>query len=215
MSILHHTLGIDLSKLPFMNSILLQKTGKWLSVTRCGYTGEDGFEISLDNADAKDFADSLLNHPQVKPAGLLARDSLRLEAGLCLHGSDIDDNTTPAEAGLTFTIGKGRKEARDFPGADRVIGRTPQTRRVGVVVNGGHSIPRGGSILLHPDSNSTIGKITSGGWSPILDAPIAMATVGKEMAKVGTKLLVQIRGQSCPATVTRLPFVPFTFFKPN
>jgi aminomethyltransferase len=186
-----------------------------LYVTRSGYTGEDGFEISLPGEAAVAFAQALLAQPEVKPIGLGARNSLRLEAGLCLYGNDIDTQTTPVEAGLAWAIQKvrrsGGERAGGFPGAERVLaqldGRLPPARlRVGLI--GLERVPvREPATLLGADG-APIGQVTSGLLSPTLDRPIAMAYVRSDHASPGTRVQAVVRGRPVPMEVTRLPFLP-------
>ena len=184
-------------------------------VSRSGYTGEDGFEISLPAKSGATFAETLLNDPAVLPIGLGARDSLRLEAGLCLYGHDIDTTTDPIAAGLAWSIAKRRRDAGGFPGANRVqraLAQGPERRRVGLLLDG-RAVAREGADI-HTLTGQPIGRVTSGGHSPSLNRPIAMGYVHPDSAKVGTPLHVLVRGKPVPATVTRMPFVPHRYFRP-
>jgi aminomethyltransferase len=177
-------------------------------ISRSGYTGEDGVEISVPADQAEVFARRLLALPGVMPAGLGARDSLRLEAGLCLYGSDIDQTTSPVEAGLVWTIGKRRRMAWDFPGAERVraeLADGPRRRRVGVLPEG-RQPARAGTAVLH--DGVPVGTVTSGSFGPTLDAPCAMAYVAPAAAADGTTLTLDLRGRPTAARVVPLPFVP-------
>ena len=214
-------LGNDLHEMTFMAVRQLSLAGARCVVARSGYTGEDGFEVSLRAADAERVARALLDHSAVKLAGLGARDSLRLEAGLCLYGSDIDSHTTPAEAGLSWAIGKARRNggerAGGFPGADVILAQTlPDAaniarRRVGLLPAGRAPV-RASAPLLDADGNQ-IGKVTSGGFSPSLRHPIAMGYVPPKFANAGTKLQAEVRGKRMPLTVAALPFVAHNFYR--
>jgi aminomethyltransferase len=186
-----------------------------ITVTRSGYTGEDGYEILVRAENAKDLAEALLAHAEVKPIGLGARDSLRLEAGLCLYGHDLDPTTSPIEAGLAWTIQKRRREAADFPGADRILreyANGAARKRVGIKPN--DRAPAREGVEIHKDGKK-IGVVTSGGFSPILNAPISMGYVDAQYAEPGSGLDLMIRGQARPATVVPLPFVPHNYFRPK
>jgi aminomethyltransferase len=185
-----------------------------LIVTRSGYTGEDGFEISVPDTIAMDFAKLMLKDPAVAPIGLGARDSLRLEAGLCLYGHDIDDATTPVEGNLNWSISKRRRTEGGFPGAHRVqdqLATGPKRLRVGLRFEGRMPAREGAEIIN--SSGATIGKVTSGGFGPTVNAPIAMGYVSAEYAKDGTQLGVIVRGQTLAARVSPLPFTPKRFYK--
>jgi aminomethyltransferase len=193
----------------FMDVAELALAGTACIVARSGYTGEDGFEISLPVRDAERIARLLLENPEVTPAGLGARDLLRLEAGLPLYGLDLDDVTTPVEAGLAWTIGKRRRAAWDFLGAaairDQIDNGAPRLR-VGLHLEG-RAPARGGASLLGPDGTEA-GTVTSGTFSPTLGRPIAMAYVRRDLAADGTKLSALLRGRPVGARVVPLPFVP-------
>jgi glycine cleavage system T protein (aminomethyltransferase) len=185
-----------------------------LFVTRSGYTGEDGFEISVAASEAVALAERLLAEPEVAPVGLGARDTLRLDAGLCLYGHDIGPDTTPVAAGLAWTVAKRRREERGFPGADRILSELtnpPARRRVGIRPDG-RAPAREGSAVVDEDGN-LIGEITSGGFSPTLNAPIAMGYVARRYSDVGTTLSVVVRDVARPARVGPLPFVPTRYYR--
>jgi aminomethyltransferase len=187
--------------------------GHSLVVSRSGYTGEDGFELLLDNAAAPDLWSALLADARVRPIGLGARDSLRLEAGLPLYGHDLDETISPVEAGLGFALPKRRIGAMDFPGAARIVEELihgPERVRVGLAVQGAPA--REGAKLIGPDG-AVIGRVTSGGFSPSLSAPIALAFVPPAFSRPGTALRVVVRDQAQPATVTSLPFVPHRYHR--
>jgi aminomethyltransferase len=185
-------------------------------VSRSGYTGEDGYEISLPMAGAEDFARKLLAEPEVMPVGLGARDSLRLEAGLCLYGHDIDETTSPVEAGLIWAIQKARRaggaRAGGFPGAERILqelAEGPERLRVGLRPDG-RAPMREGTEIFAPD-DTPIGNVTSGGFGPSVQAPIAMGYVAAAFAAPGTPLEGDVRGKHMPVTVAELPFHPTTY----
>ena len=199
--------------LPFLGAATLPIAGIDCLISRSGYTGEDGFEISAPADSATALADVLLAAPGVAPgvalAGLGARDSLRLEAGFCLYGSDIDETTTPIEAGLAWTIGKRRRVAWDFPGGALLRAQLtagPARRRVGLRPEG-RAPARAGTQILDT-TNAPAGTITSGLFSPTLEAPIALGYVRADLAAPGTQLAVSVRGAALPARIVRLPFVP-------
>lgn len=207
-------------KLVFMTGAAFDWAGADLFITRSGYTGEDGFEISLpaDHADA--FARALLAQPEVKPAGLGARNSLRLEAGLCLYGQDMDTTTTPVEAGLNWAIQKVRRtggaRSGGFPGAERVLaqlnGTEPLARkRVGLIAL--ERIPVREHCEIQSLNGSTIGEITSGLLGPSAEKPVAMGYVSAEQAAVGTRLQAMVRGKAVPMEVAAMPFVPNRYFR--
>ena len=182
-------LAPGVESLPFMGFAEMTFEGAQIFVTRSGYTGEDGFEISLPPAAGLTFANALLADPRVKPIGLGARDSLRLEAGLCLYGHDIDETTSPVEAGLSWSIGKRRRLEGGFPGYDRIARELkdgPSRKRVGLLLDG-RQPAREGSQIAAPDGE-IVGVITSGGFAPSLDRAIAMGYVASAHATPGTKL---------------------------
>ncbi|MDE2005469.1 MAG: glycine cleavage system aminomethyltransferase GcvT [Rhodospirillales bacterium] len=198
--------------LPFLGFGAFPLAGIPCLISRSGYTGEDGFEISAPADRAVALADALLAEPPVALAGLGARDSLRLEAGLCLYGSDIDTDTTPIEAGLAWTIGKRRRAAWDFPGGTILrdqLAAGPARRRVGLRLDG-RAPARAGADILDP-SGTVVGSVTSGLFSPTLQAPIALGYVPAALAAIGTRLAVSVRGAALPAAVVRLPFVPHRY----
>ncbi len=183
-------------------------------VSRSGYTGEDGFEISVPSARAEELARALLAQPEVKPAGLGARDSLRLEAGLCLYGADIDELTTPVEAGLGWVIGKRRREEGGFMGEVVIRDQLkigPTRARVGIRPDG--RAPARALTEIAAADGTRAGGITSGGFSPTLNAPIAMGYVRRDLTAEGTPLDLLVRGQHMPARVVPLPFVPHRYIR--
>jgi aminomethyltransferase len=189
-----------------------QGHGLWIS--RSGYTGEDGFEVSLPAEAAAGFADALCAEPEVKPIGLGARDSLRLEAGLPLYGHDLDPETTPVMADLGFALSKRRREAADFAGADRILAEReagPAVKRVGLVVEGRQPVREGASVVA--EDGAVIGRVTSGGFAPTLGSPIAMAYVPAELAAAGTAIRLVQRGKIHTGTVAAMPFVPHRYVR--
>ncbi len=206
-------LAPEAATMKFMNAASFAVAGVPAYVSRSGYTGEDGYEISLPADKAEAVARRLLEDPDVLPIGLGARDSLRLEAGLCLYGHDIDETTSPVEANLTFTIGKRRKLEKDFPGADRIMGELfdgASRKRVGIVPEG--RAPAREGTEIHADGRK-IGVVTSGGFGPTLNGPMAMGYVEPSFGNDGTKLGLMVRGELRPATVAPMPFVPHRYFR--
>ena len=205
-----HSPGI--SQLTFMKVARSQVAGAPAIVSRSGYTGEDGFEISLEGPDAERVARALLGEAEVLPIGLGARDSLRLEAGLCLYGHDIDETVNPVEANLVWSIGKRRKLDKDFPAAEKIMDAVfngTKKRRVGIRPDGKAPAREGSEIA---DRNGRlIGKITSGGFAPSLNAPIAMGYVETAFADDGTEIDLIVRGKPLPARVSPMPFVPHRY----
>jgi aminomethyltransferase len=200
--------------LPFMGISAFNIGGIDCLISRCGYTGEDGFEISVPAAQAEALADTLIAHPEVAPAGLGARDSLRLEAGLCLYGNDIDELTSPIEAGLTWVIGKRRKMNWDFPGGllmrDQLDNGVTR-RRVGIRPDG--RAPARAQTTIVADDRTEAGVITSGGFGPSVNGPVAMGYVRKDLAADGTQLTLIVRGKDVAATIVPLPFTPHRYIR--
>ena len=187
-------------------------------VSRSGYTGEDGFEISVPADDAEALATALLDHADVMPIGLGARDSLRLEAGLCLYGHDIDTDTTPVEAALEWSVQKSRRSggAREggFPGAEKILAQFAQgasRRRVGLQAEGRAPVREGARLFADAASHQPIGEVTSGGFGPSLNAPVAMGYLPVSLANVGTPVFAEVRGQRLPLKVAAMPFVQNTY----
>ncbi|XP_041048632.1 aminomethyltransferase, mitochondrial isoform X2 [Carcharodon carcharias] len=211
--VLQEGVSDDLCKLPFMSSAMMTVFGvPGCRVTRCGYTGEDGVEISVPIQRTVELAELLLRNSEVRLAGLGSRDSLRLEAGLCLYGNDIDETTTPVEATLLWTIGKRRRAAADFPGASiilRQIKEKTKRKRVGLVSAGPPVRQR--TPILNPDGK-VIGEVTSGCPSPCLKQNIAMGYVDTEYSKQGTPINVEIRKKIVDAIVSKMPFVPSKYY---
>ena len=202
----------------FMTAAAFDLFGVACFVTRSGYTGEDGFEISLPADGAEHVARQLLAHRAVAPIGLGARDSLRLEAGLCLYGHDIDETTTPVQAGLTWAIQKVRRRggAREFgyPGAgvvDDEMRDGPRRRRVGLKPEGRAPVREGAELA--DAQGRTVGSVTSGGFGPTVEAPIAMGYVGSEYAAEGVRLTAMVRGKALPIAVAKPPFVEQRYYR--
>jgi len=208
------TIVPGVSSLSFMEGRAFHWNGQSLWISRSGYTGEDGFEISVPATAAAELADAICAHELAKPIGLGARDSLRLEAGLPLYGHDIDHDTTPVMAGLTFAINKRRRAEGGFPGAMRILAElqngAPQ-KRVGLEIDGRQPV-REGALVLDGEGNE-IGKITSGGFSPSLQRPIAMGYVASHLAETGTALKLEQRGKLFDARVVPMPFVPHRYHR--
>lgn len=213
-AVLQRHVTVDLSSLRFMASATFAVAGVAARVSRSGYTGEDGFEISLPAADAKVVARTLLDAPEVEPVGLGARDSLRLEAGLCLYGHDIDASTTPVEAALEWSIGRRRREEGDFPGADvilRQIAEGTARRRVGIRLDG--RAPAREGAELTDAAGAGVGRITSGGFGPTVGGPVAMGYVESGCSGVGTVVNAIVRDRPLAARVAALPFVEHRYFR--
>jgi len=205
-------LAPEAAALPFMMSADVRIDGVPCHVSRSGYTGEDGFEISCKAEDAATLWNRLLSDPEVKPIGLGARDSLRLEAGLCLYGHDIDTTTSPIEAGLIWSIQKRRREEGGFPGAGRMqreIKEGPARVRVGIRPEG-RAPAREGAIITTPEGRE-VGIVTSGGFGPTVNGPVAMGYVSKELSALGTDLHLVVRGKPLPAKVAAMPFAPHRY----
>ena len=200
--------------LKFMTAGAMQVAGADAIVSRSGYTGEDGFEISIYADAARHVWQTLMAEPEVEAAGLGARDSLRLEAGLCLYGHDIDETISPVEAGLLWSIGKRRREQGGFPGAERIqaeIADGAKRRRVGILPEG-RAPAREDTEILSVDED-VIGKITSGGFGPSAGRPVAMGYVDAAHAKVGTALKLLVRGKKIPASIVKMPFAAHRYHK--
>jgi len=198
--------------LAFMHYAQAELHGMKLHISRSGYTGEDGFEISVFDKDVVKLWNLLLGDPLVKPVGLGARDSLRMEAGLCLYGHDIDETTSPVEAGLAWSIGKRRRSDGGFIGSARVqreLANGPARKRVGIKPEGRAPAREGTAIT--DASGRQIGAITSGGFGPTVNGPVAMGYVERASAAVGTPVQLIVRDKPMPAAVVELPFVPHHF----
>jgi aminomethyltransferase len=213
----HEVSAHEVSAMRFMDVRAFDLLGTAALVTRSGYTGEDGFEISVPEDQAEALAEALLADPAVWPIGLGARDSLRLEAGLCLHGNDIDSSTDPVEAGLSWAIPRVRRRggarAGGFPGAARILDaleKGPARRRVGLRPEGPAPV-RAGAQLFGDETGEPVGHVTSGGFGPSLQAPIAMGYLPAALTAPGTRVFAEVRGKRLALAVTALPFVPAGF----
>ena len=202
------------SQMRFMDVRSLDLLGAPAIVSRSGYTGEDGFEISVPASRVEDVAKALLDMEAVEPIGLGARDSLRLEAGLCLYGNDIDRSTSPVEGAIEWAIQRvrrpGGERAGGFPGEARIFSELtegPARRRVGLRPDGRAPVRAGAELFTDEDGGEPIGRITSGGFGPTLEAPVAMGYVPAERSESGTRLFADLRGRRIPVTVTPTPFV--------
>ena len=200
--------------MPFMTALPFEIAGSRLAVTRSGYTGEDGYEISIPSDDAVRITELLLADAHVELAGLGARDSLRLEAGLCLYGHDIDEATTPVEAGLTWSIGKRRRAEGGFPGADviqrQITGGTSR-KRVGILPDG-KAPARAGTEITDSDG-TVVGVVTSGGFGPSAGGPVAMGYVDIGHAAKETLVNLVVRGKPRPGRIAAMPFVPNRYYR--
>lgn len=211
----------NLSKLGFMEQSLMEvpKLNEIIGVMRCGYTGEDGFELSVSNNNAVKLFELLYhdnNTDGVLPSGLGARDSLRLEAGLCLYGHDLNESITPVEGNLKWLIGKRRRNEGGFKGFKTIeaqlTGKTEISRtRIGFTFTGGPPAREGSTI--HTKDGTEIGKVTSGTQSPILKSNVGMAYIHPSQSKAGTELLVKVRNKEYPIVVSKMPFVPSTYYR--
>ncbi len=206
------------SDMKFMDVAVLASEFGELWVSRSGYTGEDGYEISVSNDQAEAFARALLAADGAAPIGLGARDSLRLEAGLCLYGNDIDETTSPVEAAIEWAIQKVRRKdgarAGGFPGAARILNElenSTKRRRVGILPDGRAPMRAGTELFADKDAQNPIGKITSGAFGPTIARPMSMGYVACEYAETGTEIYAQLRGKRLPATVADMPFRPSTY----
>jgi aminomethyltransferase len=207
----HVTGQWPLSALTFMRGGQFAFGGVEAWISRTGYTGEDGFEISIPAAAAEQVADLLCGEPEVRPAGLGARDSLRLEAGLPLYGHDLDTSTDPVSAGLAWAIARRRREQGGFPGHAHIaelLARGPERRRIGLSLEGRLPAREGATVFAGEEE---IGRVTSGGFSPTLGHPIAMAYVAAAHAAPGTPLAIEVRGRRLDAKIVPLPFVPHRY----
>tara|TARA_Y100001933_G_scaffold63145_1_gene63178 strand:- start:526 stop:1650 length:1125 start_codon:yes stop_codon:yes gene_type:complete len=206
------------ARMRFMDVGLFPSEFGELWISRSGYTGEDGYEISVPDDQAEPLARALLAHEDVAPIGLGARDSLRLEAGLCLYGHDIDTTTTPVEAGLAWAIGKVRRaggaRAGGFPGAERILAELADgapRARVGLRPEGRAPMREGTPLFATAEGGEAVGHVTSGGFGPSVEGPVSMGYVPRALSAGGTTLYGEVRGKRLAATVTPLPFVPARF----
>lgn len=204
----------DVTDLYFMQAGHFLFEGMALWISRSGYTGEDGFEISIDCDHAASFADRLCAIDSVRPIGLGARDSLRLEAGLPLYGHDLDETTSPVEGDLGFAISKRRRSDGGFAGAQRVLGELTSgapRKRVALTVEGRQPVREGAELFA---GDTPIGTVTSGGFAPSIGAPIAMGLVKSSLAQLGTALEAEVRGKRIAVTVAAMPLVPHRYHRP-
>lgn len=206
-----HVPGIG--KIPFMSAVVADFDGKPVEISRSGYTGEDGYEISVPATRVVALWDALCRHESVKPIGLGARDSLRLEAGLCLYGHDIDTTTSPIEADLKWSIQKRRREAGGFPGTARIqreLAQGPSRLRVGIKPEGRQPAREGTEVFAE---GRKIGVVTSGGFGPSVGGPVGMGYVEATFAKPETPITLVVRGKELPARVVAMPFSPHRYYR--
>jgi len=208
----------DVTSMRFMDAGPRKVDGIDAFVSRSGYTGEDGFEISVPADQAEVLVTALLDNADVLPIGLGARDSLRLEAGLCLYGHDIDTTTTPVEGALEWSVQKSRRtggaRAGGFPGAEKILAQFANgaaRRRVGLLPEGRAPVREGAALFADAAASEPIGKVTSGGFGPTLNAPVAMGYLPTALAANGTTIFAEVRGQRLPLKVAPMPFVPNTY----
>lgn len=198
----------------FLDNRKITLDGIAVSASRSGYTGEDGFELTVAADEADALARRLLAHELVQPIGLAARDTLRLEAGLCLYGNDLDEDTSPVEADLVWSMPKRRREAGDFLGAARIqaeLAGGPSRVRVGIQPDGKRPVRDG--TVLSDEAGNQVGVVSSGGFGPTVDRPVAMGYVPPALAEVGTPLSADVRGKTVACTVAELPFAPHRFHR--
>lgn len=203
-----------LSEMAFMDVGSAVLAGCRVAISRSGYTGEDGFEIAVHAEDEVTLADALIAFDEVKPAGLGARDTLRLEAGLCLYGADIDETTSPVEAGLAWSIQKRRRSELGFPGDQRIaveLESGPARRLVGLVPHGKAPVRDHALVFSDLQSTEAVGVVTSGGFSPTLGRPIAVGYVPADLALTGTTMFAEVRGVRLPVDVAPIPFLPHNY----
>jgi len=212
--------GFDLTKMAFMTGVVTTLDGiDGCRVTRCGYTGEDGFEIAMPAENAVSIASKLLSDPSVNATGLGARDSLRLEAGLCLYGHDLNETINPVEATLAWTMGgpkSRRRKEGGFLGAEHILkpdGKLQKVAKKRVGIMGMKAPAREGAEIYDAAGENKIGDVTSGTYSPCLKAPIAMGYVETPLAKVGTEISLKIRGKMQKAVITKMPFVESHYYR--
>jgi len=203
------------AQIPFMSGAPVTIAGAPCFVTRSGYTGEDGFEIAMEAEHAVAVAEALLKEPEVAPIGLGARDTLRLEAGLCLYGHDVDETTTPVEAALAWVIGRRRRAEGGFPGADivlRQLAEGPARLRVGIRPDG-RAPAREGTAITDAEGGGALGTVTSGGFGPSVNGPVAMGYIDARHAAIDSPLSLVVRNVPRPARVAPLPFVPHRYHR--
>ena len=204
----------DVATMPFMTGLSTKIDGVPVHISRSGYSGEDGYEISIHEDNVRWLAERLLKDSEVKPIGLGARDSLRLEAGLCLYGHELDLTTSPVEAHIQWSIQKRRREEGGFPGYERIkreLAAGPKRKRVGIKPEG--RAPAREGTEIHDENGNKIGVVTSGGFGPTLNGPCAMGYVDTAHAHIGTRVSLIVRGTAMPAEITAMPFVPNRFYR--
>lgn len=208
----------DVKDMRFMDVRIVDSSFGTLWISRSGYTGEDGFEISVENTQAVKLAEELLANEDVLPIGLGARDSLRLEAGLCLYGNDIDETTSPLEAGLQWAIQKSRRKdgarAGGFPGAKHILGQFDngvKRQRVGLQPEGRAPMRAGTKLFASENDEIAIGEVTSGAFGPTVERPVSMAYVSADHSDTDTIVFGDVRGKRLPARICTLPFTPLNF----
>lgn len=213
-------LAPEVAEMSFMDVREVTILGLSCIVSRSGYSGEDGYEVSIPEVIAEDVVRFLLANPDVHPVGLGARDSLRLEAGLCLYGNDIDTGTTPVDAALEWAIQKVRRtsgaRAGGFPGAETILKeleRGAPRRRVGLSPEGRAPVRAGTELFVDEHSASPVGRVTSGAFGPTVEAPVSMGYVPTELSQPGTRLFAELRGKRVPMTVASLPFITPSYKK--
>lgn len=205
----------------FLDNRMAEIGGIQIAASRSGYTGEDGFELAVAVDSAEELARLLLENQAVRPVGLGARDTLRLEAGLSLYGNDLDETTSPVEADLRWTMPKRRREAGDFPGGDRIrseLENGPSRIRVGIQPEGKRPVRDGAALRkTNTDSgpDSAVGVVSSGGFGPTVDRPVAMGFVPPDLAEIGTELIADVRGKDVACSVCSLPFAPHRYQRGN
>lgn len=208
-------LKAGIGTMPFMSSRLVELDGISCRVSRCGYTGEDGYEISVAHGAAEALARRLLAEEEVMPIGLGARDTLRLEAGLPLYGQDLTPDITPVEAGLTWAVGKRRREEGGFPGSSKILRQIREgapRKRVGLRPEGRAPVREGAEVS--DSAGRPLGWVSSGGFSPSLAAPVAMAYLETDFARLDANVSAVVRGKPLPCRVVGLPFVPHNYYRP-
>ncbi len=214
-----HRLVPEVADMVFMDSRQLPIDGVPCFVSRSGYTGEDGFEISIPENEAERITRLLLDYPEVELIGLGARDSLRLESGLCLYGHDIDVNTTPVEASLIWAISKNRRHdgerAGGFPGAEKILKQVEtkqvETKRIGLIGSSRAPVREGADLV--DEQGRSIGRVTSGTFGPSVEAPVAMALINADYATLGTEVYALVRGKKLPMTVSKMPFIEQRYYR--
>jgi aminomethyltransferase len=216
--VLQHLVAGNLSNLNFMEAsfMAIPNIEETVLVSRCGYTGEDGFEISVSNKNAVKLFDLFLKNNEVRVCGLGARDTLRLEAGLCLYGHDINEYTNPIEASLKWVIGKRRKTTGGFPGYEIIKNQMEtetNTKRVGFIIESGPPAREEAKIYSSEDKQNIIGRVTSGSYSPCLKKPIGMAYINTKFTKLNTVLKVTVRNKDYDLKISKMPFVPNRYYK--